>query len=346
MADNVAITAGSGTSIATDDVGGVQFQKMKLDVGGDGLSVPVVGSLPVVDLDASNSATITVTDSAVAAPAGDGTFRSGTSTAGSYVAVKCPGGDSAWSVGITGLTSGFLYYEGSPDSTTGIDGNWININGRQTGVVNTVLSGSAITNGMYRGNTSGLTYFRVRAVGALSGTPLVRINVTSGSGAVFLNASIPAGTNQIGRVQLSTELSRSRVTVVFQNVAPATADTLLTLTKYINGVAGTPSTSIGVTSGKTFRITAIQFGVRAGAAAISFGTLTIRSNSTGATVIGSPSEIRLDSGVTTATANSSASVDIAIPEGMEFSGTQTIGASLIAQATTNIISVSFIGYEY
>lgn len=55
MADNVAITAGSGTTIATDDVSGVQFQKIKLDAGGDGVSVPVVAgqqtmaaSMPVV----------------------------------------------------------------------------------------------------------------------------------------------------------------------------------------------------------------------------------------------------------------------------------------------------------
>lgn len=30
MADNVAITAGSGTSVATDDVAGVHFQRVKL----------------------------------------------------------------------------------------------------------------------------------------------------------------------------------------------------------------------------------------------------------------------------------------------------------------------------
>ena len=30
MADNVAITAGSGTNIATDDVSGTHFQRMKL----------------------------------------------------------------------------------------------------------------------------------------------------------------------------------------------------------------------------------------------------------------------------------------------------------------------------
>lgn len=36
MADNVAITAGSGTNIATDDVAGVHFQKIKLYASTDG----------------------------------------------------------------------------------------------------------------------------------------------------------------------------------------------------------------------------------------------------------------------------------------------------------------------
>jgi hypothetical protein len=43
MADNIAVTQGSGTNVATDDVGGVHFQKVKLDVGGDGASVPATG---------------------------------------------------------------------------------------------------------------------------------------------------------------------------------------------------------------------------------------------------------------------------------------------------------------
>jgi hypothetical protein len=41
MADNIEITEGTGTTVATDDVAGVQFQVVKLDVGGDGLSEPV-----------------------------------------------------------------------------------------------------------------------------------------------------------------------------------------------------------------------------------------------------------------------------------------------------------------
>jgi hypothetical protein len=49
MADNTTIkdAADVTVSIASDDVGSVQFQKVKLDVGGDGATVPVVGSLPV-----------------------------------------------------------------------------------------------------------------------------------------------------------------------------------------------------------------------------------------------------------------------------------------------------------
>lgn len=52
MADNVTFqttvaTPPNATVIATDDVGGAQYQKVKLDVGGDGASTPVDGKLPV-----------------------------------------------------------------------------------------------------------------------------------------------------------------------------------------------------------------------------------------------------------------------------------------------------------
>ena len=49
MADNTTIRDAADTAvpIATDDVSGVQFQRVKLDLGGDGVSVPVVDALPV-----------------------------------------------------------------------------------------------------------------------------------------------------------------------------------------------------------------------------------------------------------------------------------------------------------
>lgn len=47
MTDNVSITAGSGTTIATDDVGGVQYQRVKMTWGVDGTATDVSATDPV-----------------------------------------------------------------------------------------------------------------------------------------------------------------------------------------------------------------------------------------------------------------------------------------------------------
>lgn len=50
MADNVELNAGSGgATLATDDVSGVHYQYVKLDLGGDGASSPVSTTVPVSD---------------------------------------------------------------------------------------------------------------------------------------------------------------------------------------------------------------------------------------------------------------------------------------------------------
>jgi hypothetical protein len=51
MADNVGYTPGAGAVIASDDIGGVQFQRMKFTVGADGVNDGDVSSanpMPVV----------------------------------------------------------------------------------------------------------------------------------------------------------------------------------------------------------------------------------------------------------------------------------------------------------
>ncbi len=48
MADNVTLP-GAGASIATDDVGGTQFQRVKLDGGSDGATMPLVASQRIPD---------------------------------------------------------------------------------------------------------------------------------------------------------------------------------------------------------------------------------------------------------------------------------------------------------
>ena len=60
MADNVAVTPGAGATIATDDVGGIQYQIVKIAIGSDGSALLLSPSNPVpaviaVRRDADNS---------------------------------------------------------------------------------------------------------------------------------------------------------------------------------------------------------------------------------------------------------------------------------------------------
>jgi hypothetical protein len=47
MADNVPITAGVGTDVATDEVGGVHYQRVKPSWGADGAAVDVSEAAPL-----------------------------------------------------------------------------------------------------------------------------------------------------------------------------------------------------------------------------------------------------------------------------------------------------------
>jgi hypothetical protein len=125
MADNVAVTPGTGATIATDDVGGAQYQRVKVDLGGDGAaspllrgqqtganSVPVVlpsdqAAIPVTD----NSGSLTV-DGTVTANAGAGTFTvgdgggsltvDGTVTANAGTGTFTTGGTAAHDAAVSG----------------------------------------------------------------------------------------------------------------------------------------------------------------------------------------------------------------------------------------------------
>lgn len=64
MADNVTFQIGTPasppalTSVATDDVGGVQYQRVKLDSGGDGVASPVSAANPLPVLEQPPSTAI------------------------------------------------------------------------------------------------------------------------------------------------------------------------------------------------------------------------------------------------------------------------------------------------
>lgn len=72
MVDNVAITAGSGVNIASDDIGGIQYQRVKIAQGADGVGVDVSSAAPLqVSLanTAANTNAVKVDNSGVVQPA-------------------------------------------------------------------------------------------------------------------------------------------------------------------------------------------------------------------------------------------------------------------------------------
>lgn len=101
MADNVSITPGTGAVIATDDVAGKHMQVVKLDVGGDGASVPIVGTaglgvpvqiknteiiMPVSDAESS----LTVDDGGITLSVDDGSGTLTVDDGGASLTVDSP----------------------------------------------------------------------------------------------------------------------------------------------------------------------------------------------------------------------------------------------------------------
>ena len=61
MADNVAITAGSGTNVATDDLSGVHYQRVKVSWGADGVANDANATTPLPTTEVPTATTPTTT---------------------------------------------------------------------------------------------------------------------------------------------------------------------------------------------------------------------------------------------------------------------------------------------
>jgi hypothetical protein len=86
MADNITFqttvaTPPSGAVVATDDVSGVQYQRVKLDIGGDGATSPVTTSNPMPISDAGGAITV---DGTVTATLNSSTLAGQTATTADY----------------------------------------------------------------------------------------------------------------------------------------------------------------------------------------------------------------------------------------------------------------------
>jgi hypothetical protein len=107
MSDNVGYTAGVGTTIASDDIGGVQYQRVKIGVGADGSATDVSSAnpMPVVESDPSPATSF------------------GPITTANVVlfAAIDTAGEKSIVLQLTGLWDGAIYLQASQDGTTWFD---------------------------------------------------------------------------------------------------------------------------------------------------------------------------------------------------------------------------------
>lgn len=163
MSDNVLITPGLGTSIATDDVGGVQFQRVKATFGVDGVATDVSATNPLPAKLGDGTNSVTVGDSVTAA----------SETVSDRLKVN-----AAMRYLDTAQGAGSQLVAAKGDQASGL---WVNVKSAQPALV----AGSAI----------------IGKVGIDQTTPGTTNLVSIGTnGTVAINAAIPTGANTIGAV--------------------------------------------------------------------------------------------------------------------------------------------------
>lgn len=181
-----------------------KVQRVKVAFGDDGISrdSSFLFPFPVITPDVTAAGTISATDIVAVAPSGTGAPVSGASTAGSFVTLALPGGDSAWVLLLSGtFGGGTVWFESSINSTTGLDGSWTTLSCRTLGTATTVVGEGSTIQGAFRGNASGMAWARARITGATTPSVAVVMRAADACGPIALNAPLPAGTSMIGSVR-------------------------------------------------------------------------------------------------------------------------------------------------
>ncbi|AMM22999.1 hypothetical protein [Variovorax sp. PAMC 28711] len=231
MSDTVTLP-GTGAVIATDDVGGVQFQRIKIAVGADGVAADASAAAPLPvggirrDADTAYAADlaahpllfndggrlkVSVTPADIASTAGNIT------TNGGVVALQVKRlSNLSISMVAAALVGHNVTFEASNNSTTGSDGTWYGVQVVRSNA-NTVETASGVLAAtpayMWQVNVSDYAWFRVRATAHTSGTaayilnpssyvsepiPAIQVSATQPVSGTVAVTALPAGTNLIG----------------------------------------------------------------------------------------------------------------------------------------------------
>lgn len=155
MADNVAITAGTGPSIGTDDVGGIQYQRIKTGFGVDGVYVDVSADAGL--------------------PTGPGyTTLSGTASAlnADLIASTDVRGYRSFSYQTTGTYNATVTLQGSNDNVT-----WLALSAFNSGAL--TFQSSAGSTGQFGWGAVNFRYLRIRATAYTSGTAGITVELST-----------------------------------------------------------------------------------------------------------------------------------------------------------------------
>lgn len=319
MADNTPITPGTGTSIATDDIGGVQYQRMKLTLGNDGVSdgdvsstnpMPVSGAFYPATQPVSGTVAVSNFPSSQAVT---GTFWQATQPVSGTVTV----GNA--SLAVTGTFWQATQPVSGPLTDTQLRATAVPVSGTFWQTTQPV--------------SGPLTDTQLRA----TAVPVSAPTLTKGT----------QGANGFS-VQDLKDAGRVLKTYTASAVTAVTSEALITLTPYADLSAGGGATTFGVTSGKRLRIQQIIVTVRCTSTVNVGGIVRLRFLA-GSVLVGSPVHASvgcMGSNLGTAVIGNAQTFAVDFPDGLELSGTMQFGLTQLFSATTATIDVHVIGYEY
>lgn len=210
----VAISAGSGTNIG-----------VFVDPAGFDRQIVVVGDATAAAtqaIDASGRASVTATPSTAT---GNITTQNlvpgGAATAGSAVEVTL-GAAATLSIQTTGTYTGVLSVQVTIDGAT-----WVTMAGTpmlniNTGAYSATIASAAVS--VYQVDVAGFLKARVTALAAVTGTAVVTVIASQGTGLVALDASIPAGTAVIGALSANQSVNNAQVSGTATSVNNGTVD--------------------------------------------------------------------------------------------------------------------------
>lgn len=292
MADNTLQTGSA--SIATDDIGGVHYQRVKVGSGLDGAytDVSAAAPLPAFNPNATASGTIT---------AANATPTTGAGTTNSSVTLTVPDNHSSWTAILGGTFSAGsrLAFQCSVDGTT-----WYYTNGRRNldslgtnevlSYASTDVYGGAAPSGgnpsLWKGTSGGVKYIRVTCITYTAADSItVRLDSSAGVGGTFQLGPLPAGS-----AVAMADSAKTTYSATINNTAVAGVVTAAVPTWEIqNPTANTT---------KLIRVTYLEYSVVAATAGAANMMLVKRAVSTGGTAVVQAASTGHDTGNAAATA--------------------------------------------